>query len=70
MSKNNKVNRDHYVQRGRLTPDEAAREMAKQRLAASPKKVEGSKFGEADEHQSKQRVTEKDNTREDEEETQ
>ena len=30
MSKNNKVNKDHYVQRGRLTPDEAARERQKQ----------------------------------------
>lgn len=46
MSKPNKVNRDHYTQRGRLTPDEAAREMEKQRQAASPKKVEGSHFGE------------------------
>ena len=26
MSKYNKVNKDHYVQRGRLTPDEMARE--------------------------------------------
>jgi hypothetical protein len=46
MSKPNKANRDHYTQRGRLTPDEAAREMVKQRQAASPKKVEGSQFGE------------------------
>jgi hypothetical protein len=41
MSKNNKVNRDHYVQRGRLTPDEAAREVVKQRGAASPTRTEG-----------------------------
>ena len=26
MSKQNKVNKDHYVQRGRLTPDELARQ--------------------------------------------
>jgi hypothetical protein len=31
MSKHNKVNKDHYTQRGRLTPDEAAREQVKQR---------------------------------------
>jgi hypothetical protein len=30
MSKNNKVNRDRYVQGGRLTPDEIARERQKQ----------------------------------------
>jgi hypothetical protein len=30
MSKLNKVNKDHYVQRGRLTPDELARQRARQ----------------------------------------
>ena len=30
MSKHNKVNKDAYVQRGRLTPDEMARERMKQ----------------------------------------
>ena len=30
MSKNNKVNKDHYVQGGRLAPDEIARERHKQ----------------------------------------
>jgi hypothetical protein len=30
MSKLNKVNKDHYTQRGRLTPDELARERARQ----------------------------------------
>lgn len=29
MSKPNKVNKDHYAQRGRLTPDELARERQK-----------------------------------------
>lgn len=62
MSKENKVNPGQYTQRGRLTQDEAAREMSKQREAASPKKVEGSKFGE-------NRVTEKDKPRDAEEET-
>ena len=31
MSKENKVNPSQYTQRGRLTPDDAAREMSKQR---------------------------------------
>lgn len=48
MSKDNKVNPGQYTQRGRLTQDEAARELSKQRHAASPKKAEGSKFGEPD----------------------
>ena len=30
MSKLNNVNKDHYTQRGRLTPDELARERARQ----------------------------------------
>ena len=30
MSKPNKVNKDRYVQRGRLTPDELARQQARQ----------------------------------------
>ena len=30
MSKPNKVNKDYYTQRGRLTPDELARERARQ----------------------------------------
>ena len=30
MSKQNKVNKDRYVQRGRLTPDELARQQARQ----------------------------------------
>jgi hypothetical protein len=65
MSKENKVNPGQYTQRGRLTQDEAAREMSKQREAASPKKVEGSQFGE----KVKDRVTEKDKPRDDEEGT-
>lgn len=69
MSKENKVNRDQYTQRGRLTPDDAARELSKQRQAASPKKAEGSKFGEPTAHPVKERVTEKDKTREDEEDS-
>ena len=41
MSKHNKVNRDRYTQRGRLTPDEAARERMKQVNAASTRQMEG-----------------------------
>ena len=35
MSKQNKVNPAHYTQRGRLTPDDAAREIARQRSIGS-----------------------------------
>jgi hypothetical protein len=38
MSKYNKVNKDHYVQRGRLTPDEMARERVRQGTTARPAK--------------------------------
>jgi hypothetical protein len=41
MSTHNKVNRDRYTQRGRLTPDEAARERMKQVNAASTRQMEG-----------------------------
>jgi hypothetical protein len=41
MSKHNKVNRDAYTQRGRLTPDEAARERMKQVNVASTRPMEG-----------------------------
>jgi hypothetical protein len=41
MSKHNKVNRDRYTQRGRLTPDEAARERMKQVNVASTRRMEG-----------------------------
>lgn len=34
MSRENKVNPSQYTQRGRLTPDDAAREMAKQRQSS------------------------------------
>lgn len=41
MSKHNQQNRDHYTQRGRLTPDEAARERMKQVNTASTRRLEG-----------------------------
>ena len=34
MSRQNKINPDHYTQRGRLTQDDAARELARQRSIA------------------------------------
>ena len=38
MSKQNKVNKDHYVQRGRLTPDDMARErMTQARISGRAK---------------------------------
>lgn len=40
MSKHNKVNKDFYVQRGRLTPDEMAREQAKQATGVRGKSSE------------------------------
>ena len=60
MSKENKVNPGQYTQRGRLTQDDAAREMKKQRENASPRNTEGGDYGE----QTKSRVTEKDNQEE------
>lgn len=36
MSRHNKVNPAHYTQRGRLTPDDAAREVARQRSVGAP----------------------------------
>jgi hypothetical protein len=38
MSRANKVNKDHYTQRGRLTPDELARERARQIHLVSTKR--------------------------------
>ena len=35
MSRENKVNPGKYTQRGRLSPDDAAREMAKQRASTT-----------------------------------
>jgi hypothetical protein len=53
MSRNNKVNRDHYVQRGRLTPDEAARELTKMRQVGSPHKWQPSKKNDLPRFESK-----------------
>jgi hypothetical protein len=46
MSKENKVNPGTYTQAGRLSQDDSARELKKQREAASPKNTEGGQFGE------------------------
>ena len=41
MSRQNKVNPGTYTQAGRLSPDDSAREMTKQREAASPASQDG-----------------------------
>jgi len=46
MSKQNKVNPGQYTQAGRLTPDDTARELAKQRNAGSPRQVEGGDYSD------------------------
>ena len=38
MSKHNKVNKDHYTQRGRLTPDDIARERAREIVVADTRR--------------------------------
>lgn len=46
MSKHNKVNPGTYTQAGRLSQDDAAREMKKQRDNASPRNAAGGDVGE------------------------
>ena len=41
MSREKKVNPGKYTQAGRLTPDDTARELKKQRELASPRRTEG-----------------------------
>ena len=58
MSKQNKVNPGMYTQAGRLTPDDTARELKKQREAVSP----GGDGDQAQPHKREpNRVTKKDN---------
>ena len=45
MSRENKVNPGQYTQAGRLTPDDTAREMKKQREMASPSRTDGKPQG-------------------------
>ncbi len=49
MSKHNKVNKDHYVQGGRLTPDEMARERLNQTQASSRAKGKENVIGKTKE---------------------
>ena len=63
MSRQNKVNPGTYTQAGRLSQDEAAREVKKQREAASPRNTEGGDFSE----KQKSQVTEKDKAGDEEE---
>jgi hypothetical protein len=62
MSRQNKVNPGTYTQAGRLTPDDAARELKKQREVASPRNTEGGDFSE----KPKPRVTDEDKSEDDE----
>ena len=62
MSKQNKVNPGTYTQAGRLSQDDAAREMKKQRDNASPRQTEGGDFGEKQTPQ----VTDEDKSEDDE----
>ena len=62
MSKQNKVNPGKYTQAGRLSQDDAAREMKKQRENASPRNTEGGDYAE----KQKSRVTDEDKLDEDE----
>jgi hypothetical protein len=43
MSKQNKVNKDHYTQAGRLTPDDMARE--REKMSGSPDRVRNQEQG-------------------------
>jgi hypothetical protein len=63
MSRQNKVNPGKYTQAGRLTPDDTARELKKQREMASPRNAEGGQLGEK---AKSRRVTQKDKASEDE----
>ena len=65
MSKQNKVNPGNYTQAGRLSQDDAAREMKKQRENASPRNTEGGDYAE----KQKARVTDEDKSEEDDEGT-
>jgi hypothetical protein len=48
MSKHNKVNKNNYVQGGRLTPDEMARERIKQAELTSHSKQKENVIGKTD----------------------
>jgi len=65
MSKDNKVNPGSYTQAGRLSQDDAAREMKKQRENASPRNTEGGDYAE----KQKARVTGEDKSEDEEEGT-
>jgi hypothetical protein len=62
MSKQNKVNPGNYTQAGRLSQDDTAREMKKQRENASTRNTEGDGFSE----KPKPRVTDEDKSEDDE----
>ena len=57
MSKLNKVNKDHYTQRGRLTPDELARERARQIHLGSARRHFERRTKQTTEHRGEQAST-------------
>jgi len=67
MSKPNKVNKDHYTQRGRLTPDELARERARQIHLGSAQRRFNERSKQAAGRRAEQASTPKRNEREEEE---
>ena len=67
MSKPNKVNKDHYTQRGRLTPDELARERARQIHLGSAQRRFNERSKQAAERRAEQAPTPKRNERAEEE---
>jgi len=62
MSKQNKVNPGTYTQAGRLTPDDTARELKKQREVGSIRESDGKA-------EPRKNVTEKDKQQDEEDET-
>ena len=56
MSRENKVNPGQYTQRGRLTPDEGAQEMAKQRASVSAQRTGSGIEGRAQESGREEKV--------------
>jgi len=67
MSKPNKVNKDRYTQRGRLTPDELARERARQIHLGSAQRRFNQRAKQATAHRDEQAPTRERNEPEEQE---
>jgi hypothetical protein len=64
MSKHNKVNKDAYVQRGRLTPDEMAHERMKQAQISGRAKSKENVIGKTPSRPAERESTRRRNERE------